>query len=151
MRQSLLATVAILIATACFSQTPTYNAKKITSNLTIDGNPNESAWQGQVATSVSKTIIGTPNSVVKFGVLWNTTYLYVAYTVTDANLFNDSQNDWDDDAVELYIDADNNGGTSYGTNDRQFAKGWNSSTIWERLNKTTGVLHAWSVISGICR
>ncbi len=148
MRHSMLAIAAILIAAACFSQTPTYNAKKITSNLTIDGNPNESAWQGQVATSVSKTIIGTPNNVVKFGVLWNTTYLYVAYTVTDANLFNDSQNDWDDDAVELYIDADNNGGTSYGTNDRQFAKGWNSSTIWERLNKTTGVLHAWSAISG---
>src|SRR5689334_20649119 len=148
MRKSLLAFVAVLIAACSYSQTPTYSAKKITSTLTIDGNPNESVWQGQVTTSVAKTIIGTPNNAVKFGVLWNTTYLYVAYTVTDANLFNDSQNDWDDDAVELYIDADNNGGTSYGTNDRQFAKGWNSSTIWERLNKTTGVLHAWSAISG---
>ena len=51
-------------------------------------------------------------------------------------------NPWDDDAVEIYIDADNNGGTSYGANDRQFMKEWNSSAVWEKNNKTTGLTHA---------
>lgn len=146
MRQMLLAFIATIVAIACYSQTPVYNAKKVTSTITIDGNPNESAWN--VSTNVTKSIVGTPNNTVKFGALWNTTYLYVAYIVTDANLYNDSPNDWDDDAVELYIDADNNGGTTYGTNDRQFVKGWNTTGIWERLNKTTGVLHAWTAMTG---
>jgi glucose/arabinose dehydrogenase/chitodextrinase len=146
MRQTLLAMVAIIVAISCYSQTPVYNAKKVTSTIIIDGNPNESAWE--VTTTAAKPIVGTPNNVVKFGALWNTQYLYVAYIVTDANLYNDSQNDWDDDGIELYIDADNNGGTSYGTNDRQFMKGWNSTSISEKSNKTTGVLHAWTVMTG---
>jgi PQQ-dependent dehydrogenase (s-GDH family) len=146
MRKTLLAFVAALVAISCYSQTPVYNAKKVNSTITVDGNPNEIAWD--VTTSASKAIVGIPNNIVRFGALWNAQYLYVAYTVTDANLYNDSPNDWDDDAVELYIDADNNGGTTYGVNDRQYMKGWNSSAIWEKSNKTTGVLHAWTAIAG---
>src|SRR3982750_722058 len=122
-----------------FSQTPVVNAKKRTGTITIDGNPNEANWE--FTNNVTKTIVGTPNNTAKYAVLWDSLNLYIAFTVTDANKFNDSPNGWDDDAVEVYIDADNNGGTSYGANDRQFSKGWNSSSIWERLNKTTGVLH----------
>ena len=50
--------------------------------------------------------------------------------------------------MEIYIDADNNGGTSYGVNDRQFMKEWNSSAIWEKTSKTTGVTHSWANITG---
>jgi PQQ-dependent dehydrogenase (s-GDH family) len=147
MRPLILAGIAtIAIATTTFAQTTSLNAKKTAATITIDGNPNESAWE--IVNNCSKTIIGTPNNVTKFGVLWNSTYLYVAYTVTDGSLFNDSQNEWEDDAIELYIDADNNGGTSFGTNDRQFMKGWNTTVVWERAGKTTGVLHGWTAVTG---
>jgi PQQ-dependent dehydrogenase (s-GDH family) len=141
-KQLLLACLFMAVAPILFAQTPIINAKKRTTAITIDGNPNESIWE--VTNNVTKTIIGSPNNTTKFGVLWDSLYLYVAVSVTDANKYNESTNVWDDDAVEIYIDADNNGGTSYGTNDRQYIKEWNSSTLWERTGQTANVLHAWA-------
>jgi PQQ-dependent dehydrogenase (s-GDH family) len=129
-----------------YSQTPVVNAKKRTTTITINGNPNEAAWQ--FTNTVTKPIVGTPNNTVTYAVLWDDLYLYVAVKVTDANKFNDSSNPWDDDAIEIYVDADNNGGTSYGPNDRQFMKEWNSSSVWEKTNKTSGLTHAWTNITG---
>ncbi|MBL7739475.1 MAG: fibronectin type III domain-containing protein [Chitinophagaceae bacterium] len=142
----LLVCLLAVSASSIYSQTPVVNAKKRTATITINGNPNESIWE--FTNPVTKTIVGTPNNTVTYAVLWDSLNLYVAIRVTDANKFNDSSNPWDDDATEIYIDADNNGGTSYGTNDRQFMKEWNSSAIWEKNGRTTGVQHGWSNISG---
>ena len=129
------------LACALQAQT-TVTAKKRTGTITIDGNPNEANWE--FTNNITKTIIGSPNNTSKFAVLWDSLNLYVAFIVVDANKYNDSANPWEDDAVEVYIDADNNGGTSYGTNDRQFMKEWNSSTIWEKNGKTSNVQSAWT-------
>jgi PQQ-dependent dehydrogenase (s-GDH family) len=134
------------IAATLNAQTQLVTAKKRTATITINGNPSESIWQ--FTNNVTETVIGTPNNTVKYAVLWDSLYLYVAVTVLDGSKRNDSPNGWDDDAIEIYIDADNNGGTSYGINDRQFIKEWNSSSLWEKTNKTTGVLHAWANITG---
>jgi PQQ-dependent dehydrogenase (s-GDH family) len=142
----LLTCIFAAIAANLFAQTPVINAKKRTAAININGNPNETIWE--FTNSVTKTIIGTPNNTVTFAVLWDSLYLYIAAKVTDANKFNDSANPWDDDALEIYIDAENNGGTAYGVNDRQFMKEWNSSAIWEKNNKTTGITHNWSNITG---
>lgn len=136
--------ILAVASTNLIAQTPVVNAKKRTATITINGNPNESSWE---FINVSKTIIGTPNNTVRFAVLWDSLNLYVAVTVTDANKFNDSPNPWDDDAAEIYIDADNNGGITYGTNDRQIMKEWNGSGIWEKNNRTTGIQHAWANIT----
>jgi len=135
-----------IVSTSLVAQTPVVFAKKRTTTININGNPSESAWQ--FTNTVTKTIAGTPNNTVTYAVLWDNLYLYVAVRVTDANKFNESTNAWDDDAIEIFIDAENNGGTSYGVNDRQFVKEWNSSAIWEKNAKTTGVTHAWSSITG---
>lgn len=146
MRKLLL--LCLLLAPLVYTHAQTtVNAQRTSLIMTVDGNLNEAAWQNFSA--VSKTIVGTPNNTgTSFAVTWNSTYLYVGMRVTDGSLFNESANSWDDDAFEIYVDAENNGGTSYGTNDRQFMKEWNSTTIWEKNNRTTGVLHAWSAISG---
>ena len=129
-----------------YSQTPVVSAKKRTATITVNGNPSEAAWE--FTNTVTKPIIGTSNNTVTYAVLWDSLYLYVAVKVIDANKFNDSANPWDDDALEIYVDAENNGGTSYGANDRQFMKEWNSSSVWEKTNKTSGLTHAWSNITG---
>ncbi|MDP4262043.1 MAG: sugar-binding protein, partial [Bacteroidota bacterium] len=144
-RKLWLLCILAVVAANLYSQTPVVNAKKRTAAITIDGNPNESIWE--FTNNVTKTIIGTPNNTVSYAVLWDSLNLYVAVKVTDANKFNDSSNPWDDDATEIYIDADNNGGTSYGPNDRQFVKEWNGSTLWEKNNKTANVQHAWANIT----
>lgn len=142
MRKFYLLIILLSFTTLQLSAQLKVNAKKRTTAITIDGNPNEAAWE--FTNNVTKNIIGTSNNTTKFAVLWDSLYLYVAFTVVDANKYNDSPNAWDDDAVEIYIDAENNGGTAYGTNDRQFAKEWNSTTIWEKNGKTTNVQAAWT-------
>ncbi len=115
-------------------------------NLTVDGNVSESDWN--IATDVSKVVIGTTNNTTTFGVLWDTTYLYVGMKVLDDTLYNDSTYVHEDDSVEIYIDGDHNHGTTYDSYDRQFVKGWFDSTLVEQHGKTTGVLHGWAPISG---
>ena len=134
------------VSISLLAQTPVVFAKKRTTTISINGNPSESAWQ--FTNTLAKTITGTPNNTATYAVLWDSLYLYVAVKVTDAVKRNDSPNGWDDDAIEIFVDAENNGGTSYGVNDRQFVKEWNSSAIWEKNAKTTGVTHAWSNITG---
>jgi chitodextrinase len=141
----LLVCLLAILADSIHAQIPVVNTKKRTSAITINGNPNESIWE--FTNNVTRPIIGTPNNVLSYAVLWDSLYLYIGIRVNDANKFNDSSNPWDDDAVEIYIDADNNGGTAYGVNDRQFVKEWNASAIWEKTNKTTGVTHAWATTS----
>jgi hypothetical protein len=62
------------------------------------------------------------------GVLWDATNLYVAMKVLNANLHGSTQYS-STDAVEVYIDADNNGSTSYDTKDRQFIKVYEDTPI----------------------
>ncbi|CAG0979430.1 hypothetical protein ANRL2_02319, partial [Anaerolineae bacterium] len=116
------------------------------SNLIVDGTLDDPDWN--IATEVNNVVIGTTNNTVKFGVLWDNTYLYVGMTVLDDNLYNDSAYIWEDDGVEIYIDGDHNHGTTFDSYDRQFIKGWNDSTLFEKHGKSTGVLHGWAPISG---
>ncbi|MES1221396.1 MAG: sugar-binding protein, partial [Bacteroidota bacterium] len=132
-------TLVVLISFA--NAQSTINAKKRIGALTINGTPNETDWD--LSNTMTRTILGSPNNTVQFGVLWDAQNLYVGINVTDATKKNESQNVWDDDAIEVFIDAENNGG-SYGTNDRQFIKGWKTNDIWEKNNRTTGVVHAWA-------
>ena len=146
MKKIIFLSYFLALELACLqAQTPVVFAKKITTAITINGNPNEPVWE--FSNSVSKPIAGSPNNTVKYSVLWDNLNLYVAVTITDSKKFNDSPNGYDDDAVEIFIDADNNGGTSYGASDRHFIKEWNSAALWEKNNKIANILHAWANIS----
>ncbi len=123
----------------------TIYAQTVGTAPTIDGLLNESAWGA--LTTANKTTIGTPNNTVTFGAMWDNTNLYVGVKVLDANLFNDSANIWEDDSVEIYIDANHNHGTVYDSFDRQFTKGYNDTALGG-TGSQTGVVHAWAAISG---
>ena len=111
----------------------------------INGQLSESGWN--LAQTVSKTTIGTPNNTVTMGAMWDNTNLYVGVKVLDANLNNDSANIWDDDSVEIYIDANNNKGSTYDSFDRQFTQGYNDTALGGSGSQT-GVAHAWAAITG---
>lgn len=125
--------------------TPSISIPAASATHTVDGNLNEADWN--LNTNSSKTVFGTSNNTVTYGVLWDNNNLYVGMKVLDNSLKNDSgANVWDDDSVEVYVDPTNAGGATYTPNDRQFIKGWNNSTIFG--TNTTGVQHAWAAISG---
>jgi len=113
--------------------------------ITVDGNLSEAGWA--VTRPIAKTVIGTPNNNATFGVMWDNNNLYVGAKIVDANLYVDSPNLWDDDAVEVYIDANYNKSTSYDGYDNQVIKGYNNSSVLTKF-AITGLQHSYNVIQG---
>lgn len=136
----------------------TYLANKRTGTITVDGNLSESEWSTSL--TASKLVLGTAvNNTVTFGALWDSSYLYLAVRVLDANLYKETGNHWDDDSVEVYVDGNRNGPTNSayqltgGLNnsgfDRQFVKRYNDTALYSGVGQsTTGVLHGVANISG---
>jgi uncharacterized protein YjdB len=124
----------------------TLSCKKSSVAITVNGSLSETSWS-VVTNSITKTTVGTGNNTATFGVLWDNTNLYIGAKVLDANLFSDSPDSWDDDAIEIYIDANNNKLTSYDGLDNQIIKNYNKSAVFTKLG-ITGLQHAWAAISG---
>lgn len=134
--------VSVVVGTAAANGVHGYPAG---GTITIDGVINESAWK--LNNSITKSVIGTPNNTVIFGGLWDNNNLYIAAKVIDNTLNNDSPDPWNNDAIELFIDANNNKLTTYDGNDNQFIKAWNNSSLFSKI-AVNGVQHAWAAIPG---
>lgn len=113
--------------------------------LTTDGQLNEPYWA--LRSRVTKNITGTSNNSVRFAVLGDTQNLYVGIEVLDADLRNDSALSYQDDSVEVYIDADNNQSTTYDAYDHQLTLGWHDSQI-SMIGTLPNVQYAQHDISG---
>jgi len=118
-----------------------------TSPPTIDGSV-DSLWSNATAYSIAKVVVGSVSSGSDFSgtwkALWDTSNIYYLVDITDDNLYNDSGTSrWDDDLVEIMIDADNSKGGSYDSvNDFQYGFRWNDNTIGigtYSVDNTTGV------------
>jgi hypothetical protein len=113
--------------------------------IAVDGNLNESSWK--INQAIGKAVIGSSTNTGSFGVLWDNTNLYIGAKVQDAQLFSGAANAWDNDAVEVFFDANNNKLTTYDGRDNQLIKGYNNSTLFTKVS-VTGIQHAWSAIPG---
>ena len=112
---------------------------------TIDGALDEAEWN--LTTAATQLANGASDNTVTFGVLWDETYLYVGAKVLDNNLFNDSDNVFQDDAVEVFLDVNNNGG-AYDFTDNQFIKGYSDTSLFISRASTGTILHAWAAVDG---
>ncbi|MEM7113864.1 MAG: sugar-binding protein [Chloroflexota bacterium] len=97
--------------------------------LTIDG-AIEERWQTVPVYPLSKLLLGDalngPEDVAaQFRLLYDQNYLYLLVQVTDDDLQQDSAEFWQDDNVEIFIDAGGEGDTSYDGNDFQLVFGAN--------------------------
>ena len=113
--------------------------------IVVDGSLGETGWNP--GKPVAKNAIGTGNNTVTFGALWNNTHLYVGVKVLDGNLFSDSPDAWEDDAIEVFMDANNNQSAGYDGADSQIIKNYNKSTVFTKL-PMNGLQHAWAAIPG---
>jgi hypothetical protein len=127
------------------SQPGTVTANQLSGTLTIDGNLTESAWK--INTPVTKSVIGTANNTVTYGLLWDNTNLYIGVKVLDAALFGNSTNFWNGDAVEVLINPGNGKSGAYTGFDNQLIQPYNNSGLFEKVS-ISGVQHAWAPISG---
>lgn len=139
--------IVVTDSTPTTPATPTYTAKKTLAPISVNGALDESVWS--ISQSASKVVQGATDNTVTYGALWDDKYLYVGVKVLDSNLYNDSSTDsFDDDSVEIFIDADHSRGIIYDLKDWQFRKRYNDVGVFEQQNETVGVKHAWSAIAG---
>jgi len=75
------------------------------------------------------TVSGPADLSGSLKLLWDNDYVYFYAEVTDDVKQNDSQNSYEDDAIEIYFDINNDKATSYGANDVQYSFGWNDGTV----------------------
>jgi hypothetical protein len=100
----------------------------------IDGTI-DAVWGTSQSQLLEHTIVPVGGSVSSsdfsayFKTLWDTKALYVLAVVTDDSKINDSGEIWQDDAVEVYIDIDNNKLSTFGTNDYAYTFRWNDPAI----------------------
>ncbi len=89
-----------------------YTAHRTSGTITIDGKLEESSWKKAPFTKnfVIHTDGKEPKSPTKAQVLWDDNCLYIAFTVTDtdiwATLKNHDEHLWKEEAVEVFIDPD---------------------------------------------
>lgn len=119
----------------------TYKFFQVVTAPTIDGIVDE-VWNttNVLSLNATKAITGTVSNTNDLSgyakVLWDASYVYVLAVITDDNKQNDSQNSYDDDAVEFYFDINNDKATTYGDNDVQYSFGWNDGSVVGALPST---------------
>jgi hypothetical protein len=124
------------------------SVKKASRPVVIDGTA-EDLWSKACEYKIGNVIYSPPSNDEDFSASYRALYdadnLYLLVDVTDDVLKNDSDEFWQDDAVEVFIDADNSKSGHYGDDDFQFHFGWaeaNPSMGESQHGRTDGVKFA---------
>ncbi|MBN1362310.1 MAG: tetratricopeptide repeat protein [Sedimentisphaerales bacterium] len=121
---------------------------------TIDGNI-DACWAQAKALEIKHSFynpVSSPEDCsATYRALWDKNGLYLLVDVTDDDLRNDSEEFWQDDAIEIFMDADNSKASSYGDNDYQYRFEWDATApamSEGQQGKTDGVKHAFIKTDG---
>ena len=97
----------------------------------IDGQA-DACWAGAASHPLKRSYYDAPATKMDLSASFQTLYdqdnLYVLVDVIDDDLQNDSEEFWLDDAVEVFIDADNSKRGEYDDNDFQYHIGWDATS-----------------------
>ena len=102
---------------------------KVNRPIRIDGTI-EDIWSGAREYKIANVIYMPASSEAdlsaSYKAMWDAQNLYVLINVTDDSLKNDSSSDlwYQDDCVEVFVDADNAKSENYGNNDGQYHFDW---------------------------
>lgn len=130
--------------------TNTYRIYKTSLAPAIDGTV-DAIWNNPelLPINATKSLVGTVSSTNDLSgtakYLWDDTYVYIFATITDNAKQNDSENFYEDDAVEFYFDINNDKATAYAANDVQYSFGWNDGAVVGSLpagRSTTGISYS---------
>lgn len=94
----------------------------IAGSFRLDGVGDDAIWSDAplVSEPLTGAIVGTPSADGFWRGRWNNEYLYLfVFVVDNEPMVSDSARWWDDDSVEVFIDANNSGGSQYDSFDSQ--------------------------------
>ncbi|MFL6140325.1 MAG: endo-1,4-beta-xylanase [Labedaea sp.] len=85
----------------------------------IDGVADRS-WSRARSVATDVQVIGTAGARAVAKLMWDAGHLYVLATVTDPNLDESSQNTFEQDSIEIFVDPDNSKNAGYNDDDGQY-------------------------------
>ncbi len=85
--------------------------------ITVDGTEDE-AWQKAEETKLQISLGAKAEASVKC--LYDSSYLYVYFKVTDAKLDDKNANAWEQDSIEVFVDENNHKTGAYEADDKQY-------------------------------
>ncbi|HEX8087408.1 MAG TPA: CBM9 family sugar-binding protein [Blastocatellia bacterium] len=100
---------------------------------TIDGSV-DSVWSSANSQTIANIVVGSVTNdddlSGNFRTLWDSNNLQVLVQINDEARQNDSgAQTWNDDSVEIYIDANNDKPATYGANDYQYRFTWAGASM----------------------
>ncbi len=120
---------------------------KNTSHIIIDG-VKEQYWCGQKF-EIDSLVFGHFDTYSAVNLMWDDTSLYAFFEIEDKFRIDDSGDDWwEDDAIEIYIDADNSKGNTFDSNDFRYGIGLVDATLYESIHNATDNIEYQVVQSG---
>ena len=121
---------------------PPPGLKKVTDSILVDGTQGEPLWSDVVPIELTNnfkdTAFENSNLSANWKSVWDNENLYFFVSVNDDDLRNDSDQWFEDDGIEIYIDADNSKNTTYGSNDYQITIGWDNNDLVEDTKNNLG-------------
>ncbi|MFC4098954.1 endo-1,4-beta-xylanase [Paenibacillus xanthanilyticus] len=86
----------------------------------------DAAWNNAAELSTGIWVEGTSGATAKFRTMWDADNLYVYAVITDAKLSDASDNAYEEDSVELFVDQNNGKTESYEEDDGQYRINFNN-------------------------
>lgn len=114
---------------------------------TIDGQPDK-AWKNATRITTHRFALGTAGATAQVKLLWDAGYLYVYATVADPLLSKASPNAWEEDSVEIFIDANNAQTTAYEADDSQYRVNFDNEVSVGGTTAVTDIETATRQVSG---
>lgn len=93
----------------------------------IDGD-REAAWNGTHELTTDRWVTGMSGSTARVRTLWDDGHLYVLAEVKDSKLSKKSGNAWEQDSIEIFIDANNAKTEGYEPDDGQYRINFDNAT-----------------------
>jgi endo-1,4-beta-xylanase len=120
---------------------------------TIDGDIDE-AWAdaNEISTDIITAGVEPAKATVK--TMWDEDYLYVLAEVNDTDLCDASENPWEQDSVELFVDENNGRTAEYEDDDAQYRVNYNNvpsfsaNCVEDKFVSVTKVVYAQDQVSG---
>lgn len=114
---------------------------------TIDG-AQDRAWRNATEVVTNRSAFGTPGATARVKLLWSSGYLYVYATVTDPVLSTASPNPWEEDSVEIFVDANNAQTMSYQADDSQYRVNFDNEVSVGGSTSAADIVSATRLVSG---
>ena len=112
----------------------------------IDGQEDQ-VWKKAQEITTNNFVLGSSGATARVKTLWDANKLYVYATVTDNLLSKVSNNPWEEDSVEIFVDQNNAKTTSYQSDDEQYRVNYDNEKSFGGAASSTQIVSATRITS----